>query len=182
MATWFAISFAIGHTTAHWVVATLKEEDSTQPKAGFESILHPEIKYRRSEIRDPRLLRLTLALFLRNAVGCAAVLYSGSLLIFIPPLFVFTKGWFCGAILAQGGYQMLLRRTIPHALIEVPVLLAISSIGMLLAIQFYREVRKNIKASLLGVLKEASFTYIVCMPLLLASAALEGYATRILWG
>jgi uncharacterized membrane protein SpoIIM required for sporulation len=183
MVIWFAASFIVGHTTAEAVVSEVRSDPSIGPEAAWcRPILHPAIKYRRSELGDPRLLRLILAVFLHNAWAAGMILYVGGLFVFVPPLSVFTYGWLCGALLEQGGYQILLHRTIPHGLVELPVILLIGSIATLLSSRFYGGVRTNLKRSLLTLLRETSITYAACLPALLLAAALEVYGTRILWG
>jgi uncharacterized membrane protein SpoIIM required for sporulation len=182
--TWFALACLVGYATATWAVAELRQES---PKGsdlpGWGPLFHPDMKFSRAEIKDTRLLRATVAMFVHNTLGLGLVLYLGSILIFVPPIFLFAQGWFLGAILKQGGFQSLMHRTMPHGVIELPVMVACSSVAMLLAIRFYRTLRRGkVKQCFLSTLKEAAFAHIACMPLLFISAVLEGYGTRILWG
>ncbi len=178
MFIWYCVAGAVGYATATGAVALVRQNNMK----GLEVLLHPEIKYTLAEIKDIRLFRSSLGLFVHNAIGVGLVLYLGSLLIFIAPLCTFAEAWTLGALLEQGGYQSLLRRTTPHGLIEIPLVAAASSVAILLAIRFYRGLGANFKKSLLSTLQEASLAYIVCLPLLAICAALEGYGTRILWG
>lgn len=182
MSAWFLISFMIGHMSARDALTILKTEISAedQPK-WLEPLLHPSVIHRRNEIENPMLLELTLRLFAHNTIALGIVIYTGSLLFFIPFVSVFVQGWICGAILQLGGYRALLHRIIPHAFVEIPILISGASIGTLLAFRFYRTMTTNVRHSFLVLLKDASLTYIVCVPFLLLSAVLEGYGTKILW-
>ena len=151
-------------------------------EAWLRPILHPAITYRRSELWDPRLLQLTLNCFLHNLWATAGVIYLGSLIVFFPPLSIFAHGWLIGALTHQGGYQALIRRTIPHGVVEIPVLLSAASIATLLAFRFYAGLRSDARGSALRTLKSASMTFLVCIPFDAIAAALEGYGTRIVWG
>ena len=183
MTAWFALSVAIGYATAPSVVPELRSEiRSPTELARFRPILWPKITYRRSELRDPSLIRLALILFVHNALAIACVLYLGGVLIIFPPLSIFVHAWSCGAVLEQGGYQTLLHRTIPHAFIEIPMMLCASSIATLLALRFYAAMRRSIKLGGLGFFRDATRTWVVCMPFLFISAVLETYGTRLLWG
>lgn len=183
MLIWYATAAVVGHKTARGAIGVLRKEDSAQPEVpGLEPLFRPNISYKRSEIMDPRLVLATVALFVHNAVKLGAVLYLGSLMIFIPPLLVFAQGWLMGAVLEEGGWQSLLHRTMPHGLIELPVILAASSVAMLIGYRFYRAAGVSMKRRLLDLLKEATVIYIVCLPLLFIAAGFEGYGTRVLWG
>lgn len=182
-ALWFAVSFSIGSITAQHEVRQLAGDGLSQTdEAWLRPILHPAITYQRSEIWDPRLLRLTLDCFFHNLWVAALVIYLGSAIILFPPLSIFAHGWLVGALAHQGGYQALFRRTIPHGLVEIPVLLSAASIATLLAFRFYAGIRSDAKGSALRTLEGASLTFLACVPFDFIAAALEGYGTRILWG
>jgi uncharacterized membrane protein SpoIIM required for sporulation len=183
MVAWFATSVFIGGATAPGVVSELKRDvHSPTELARLSPILRPEITYQKSELRDPKLLRLAVELFRRNALGLALILYLGGGVIIVPALIVFFEGWSCGAIVEQAGCHALLHRAVPHGLIEFPMIFCAAAIATLLAFRLYKSVRRSLNLALLAFLRDATATYIACLPVLIASSVIEAYGTRLLWG
>jgi uncharacterized membrane protein SpoIIM required for sporulation len=180
---WFIVSVGIGSSTAEGELRQLTGNGLSQSnEAWLKPILHPAITYHRSEVWDPHLIRLTLDCFFHNLWVTAGVIYLGSLIIFFPPLSIFAHGWLIGALAHQGGYEALIRRTIPHGVVEIPVLLSAASIATLLAFRFYAGIRSDARGSFFRTAKDASLTLLACIPFDFIAAGLEGYGTRILWG
>ena len=183
MVLWFGGACIIGYETGNGVMGILRKDPTVQPgDPGLEPLFHPSIKYKRDDIKDPRLLSLTAGTFAHNAVGLGAVLYIGGVVIIAAPFFIFVQGWAIGAIVRLAGYQALLHRTLPHGVIELPVMLVTCSIVTVLAFRLYQTIRAEAKRSFGRMLKDTTVVYLSSLPLLLLAAVLECYGTRILWG
>ncbi len=183
MSLLFGVSLGLGKVTGQQLVhAFAAEAPSGAGTRWRQAVLHPKIKYQIREVRDPRLVRLTLLLFVHNALWFAVVILLGSVLLPVPFLAVIQEGWLCGAILYSGGWSALIHRIFPHCLIELPCTLGGASIAALIALRLYSSVLHRQQRSFPQAFNAAAMTYAVLLPLLLIAAALEYYGTRLVWG
>ena len=124
-------------------------------------------------------LWLMILIFLNNSVKSLLVILFGFILGIVPLLFVAINGFIVGLGVKLSGLPFALAATLPHGIIEIPMVLLSSAIGIRIGYEavnkmrgegsIERELRRGIKFFALRVL-----------PLLLLAAIIEAFVTPLI--
>jgi stage II sporulation protein M len=126
-------------------------------------------------------LGLMLGIFLNNALKCLLVIVLGLALGIAPALFMLANGLILGIVIGvtiRGtSLSYVLVGTIPHGVIEIPMVLISSAIGLKLGMDLMLKLFRK-KASIGKEIREGLTMYFVyIMPLLLLAAIIETFVT-----
>lgn len=123
---------------------------------------------------------LFLLVFFNNSIKTFAVVLMGFFFGIVPAFFLFANGYILGIVAffaqQQVGVQLLLLGTVPHGIVEIPVMIVASSYGLWLGSRFLRSLRT--KQSLKHDIKTVILLYVnVFVPLFLFAAFIEVFVT-----
>ena len=126
-------------------------------------------------------LGLMLGIFLNNALKCLLVIVLGLALGIAPALFMLANGLILGIVIGvtiRGtSLSYVLVGTIPHGVIEIPMVLISSAIGLKLGVDLMLKLFRK-KVSIGKEIREGLTMYFVyIMPLLLLAAIIETFVT-----
>ncbi len=129
-------------------------------------------------------LAIMLLIFLNNAFKSLLALVLGVGLGVIPLFFVAGNGIIIGmladVVSRQKGTLFVLASLLPHGIIEVPMILISSGIGLRLGYVMYLSIR-GAKTDIKQELKQGIMFYIkVVMPLIFAAATIETFVTPLI--
>ncbi len=129
-------------------------------------------------------LAIMLLIFLNNAFKSLLALLLGVGLGVIPLFFVAGNGIIIGmlsdVVLRQKGVLFVLASLLPHGIIEVPMILISSGIGLRLGYVMYLSIR-GAKTDIKQELRQGIMFYIkVVMPLIFVAAGIETFVTPLI--
>ncbi|HMK45391.1 MAG TPA: stage II sporulation protein M [Methanocella sp.] len=137
-----------------------------------------------SPLKEMSAIGLMLGIFENNAIKCLMVVLLGLALGIAPIVFIIANGFIIGIIIgatmAKSGIIYVLVGIIPHGIIELPMVIISSAIGLKLGIDVFKKLIRQ-KANLRRDLKEAIMVFIFWIaPLLLIAAFMETFVTGTL--
>lgn len=129
-------------------------------------------------------LAIMLLIFLNNAFKSLLALVLGVGLGVIPLFFVAGNGIIIGmladVVSRQKGALFVLAALVPHGIIEVPMILISSGIGLRLGYVMYLSIR-GVKTDIKQELRQGIMFYIkVVMPLIFVAAGIETFVTPLI--
>ena len=126
-------------------------------------------------------LGLFLIIFLNNAVKALGVVIFGIFFGLVPLFFILFNGFILGVLVSalesEAGYGLIAASLVPHGVVEVPILLLATALGLAVGWQSLRWFagRESAVRSWLGQGLRTYFRWV--MPGLLLAAAIEAFIT-----
>lgn len=133
-------------------------------------------------IAEESPLVIMLFIFANNTINSFIAMLVGIFFGIWPVLFVMINGFFIGAVvfdsIQQYGGLVILAALIPHGIIEIPVILISTSIGLRLGVLMYQKIfkKKDIRIKY-EVFIAVRFFITVIVPLLFIAAVIETFIT-----
>ncbi len=126
--------------------------------------------------------RLAGAIFMNNAAKTLLAILLGSVLGFVPSIFLLANGIALGVALSLSiqtrGVWLSILAILPHGVLELPAVFLGTSIGLLLGMQTIKRLRGRSERPVLSELRPAvRFYCTVIVPLLLLAALVEVFVT-----
>lgn len=151
----------------------------TMPGTG--SYVVSDFKQEVTPLKSMSPIGLMLSIFLNNALKCFLVIVLGLALGVAPALFMLANGLILGIVIGvtiRGtSLSYVLVGTVPHGVIEIPMVLISSAIGLKLGVDLILKLMRK-KASIGKEIREGLTMYFVyIMPLLLLAAIIETFVT-----
>lgn len=175
--TFSVVVFIVSIIYGYIISMTHEEEMASLIKGLFESIL--------GEVGDMGVLKMFAIIFLNNLIKSFFILFLGFLFGILPMIFIVVNGVALGsfAFFAQKeiGLFLFLVGVLPHGIIELPVLIMVSSLGFVLGHLFFKSIKKKDFKDLKVVANKAILVFwYTIFPLLLIAALLEVSLTPFL--
>ena len=129
--------------------------------------------------------KLTAAIFVNNAVKTLVAILLGTVLGFVPGIFLLANGMALGVALSLSiqarGVWLSLVAILPHGVLELPAVFLGTSIGLMLGVQTIKRLRRQLEPPSRSELASAlRFYCTVIVPLLLLAALVEVFVTAAL--
>jgi stage II sporulation protein M len=164
----FIIFFILGYAAA----VTIPEIGQTI-MSSFSSEVSP--------LKELSPLSLMLGIFANNAIKCLLVVLLGLAFGIVPAFFMLANGLILGIVIgvtmSRTGLLYVLAGTLPHGIIELPMVFISAAIGLKLGVLALKALFGK-KEGLLDKVTEALLIYFVWIfPLLLLSAFVETFVT-----
>lgn len=164
----FIIFFILGYAAA----VTIPEIGQTI-MSSFSSEVSP--------LKELSPLSLMLGIFANNALKCLLVVLLGLAFGIVPAFFMLANGLILGIVIgvtmSRTGLLYVLAGTLPHGIIELPMVFISAAIGLKLGVLALKALFGK-KEGLFDKVKEALLIYFVWIfPLLLLSAFVETFVT-----
>lgn len=134
-----------------------------------------------SPLKELSPLSLMLGIFANNALKCLLVVLLGLAFGIVPAFFMLANGLILGIVIgvtmSRTGLLYVLAGTLPHGIIELPMVFISAAIGLKLGVLALKALFGK-KEGLFDKVKEALLIYFVWIfPLLLLSAFVETFVT-----
>lgn len=134
-----------------------------------------------SPLKELSPLSLMLGIFVNNAVKCLLVIVLGMALGIVPAFFMLANGLILGIVIgvtmSRTSLLYVLAGTLPHGVIELPMVFISAAIGLKLGVLALKALFGK-KEGLLDKVKEALLIYFIwILPLLFLAAFLETFVT-----
>ncbi|BAI60264.1 conserved hypothetical protein [Methanocella paludicola SANAE] len=134
-----------------------------------------------SPLKELSPLSLMLGIFVNNAVKCLLVIVLGMAFGIVPAFFMMANGLILGIVIgvtmSRTSLLYVLAGTLPHGVIELPMVFISAAIGLKLGVLALKALFGK-KEGLLDKVKEALLIYFIWIfPLLFLAAFLETFVT-----
>jgi len=181
----FLVANIVGYTTADYFASLAEghlKEFSIRDQRIITSLIDPQIKLKRNELKNPKLFKYALRIFLHNSMAAGIIIYGGIFFGIIPVVNIFGMGYLLGLILRRGGWRIFLVRIFPHGIFELPLILIIAYVSLSFGVTMIRAKKNERKQALMKSIKTGTVLYLTSIPFFFIAAILESYGTRLLWG
>jgi stage II sporulation protein M len=164
----FTLFYLLGY-----VAAMMMPDTGNQVISNFKEDVTP--------LKQLSPLGLMLGIFLNNALKCLLAVVLGLFFGILPALFIMANGLVLGVVIGitmrNSGLLYVLVGTVPHGIIEIPMVFISSAIGLKLGIDVLYKLIKG-RAGLSGDIKEGLTMFLIyILPLLFLAAFIETFVT-----
>jgi stage II sporulation protein M len=167
----FALSIAVGY-----IAYGIYPEYAMQSISGLEELVEM--------LEGLSLLEIMLVIFINNTIAMFIAILFGIVLGIVPLLVLVLNGFIIGTIvrllIVENGLAFIVAGLVPHGIIEIPLLLLSTSIGMKIGYEVLLALAGKPSDIKIEFIKGMKFFFYWMVPLIFVAALIETFITPVI--